>query len=74
METATILLILAAVLLAALVGVVIFLILQKRSIEQSAIQRADELIAESMGGDTPLEAPTEIRPKKNTDLDLREAA
>lgn len=48
MEPMTVLIIVAAVVLVALVAAAVFLFLQKRSIEQSAVERADELVAAAL--------------------------
>lgn len=53
MDLTIVLLSLAAFIVIALAGAAVFLIIQKRSIERIAAERADELIAENTeGGNT----------------------
>jgi len=60
METVTVLLIVVAIVLLALAGVAFFLMLQKRGIERSAVERADELVAENLN--------EEVRPSDISDF------
>lgn len=50
MDLTAVLLFLAVFIVIALVGAVAFLMIQKRSIDRSAAERADDLIAENTGG------------------------
>lgn len=67
-----ILIIVAAVVILALAGAVVVLIRQKRSIEQSAADRADQLVAESMR--RTLSVHTNVDDEESADSDQREAA
>ena len=66
-----ILLIVAAVGLLGIAATAVYLILQKRSIEQYAAGRADELVAESLGEPLPEKTVTRLRADED---ELREAA
>lgn len=73
MDLTIVLLVVAAVVLLALVGTAVFLILQKRSIERLAVERADELVSEAAGGDAPSKNVSEIR-HDDPEIKAREAA
>jgi flagellar basal body-associated protein FliL len=73
MELTTVLLIVAVVVLLALVGGAVYLILQKRSIEATAVERADELIAASLA-EIGIEATVTDLRSDDSELELREAA
>ena len=66
-----ILLIVAAIGLLAIAATAVYLILQKRSVEQYAVGRADELVAESLGEPVSRETVTHLRSEES---ELKEAA
>lgn len=60
MDVITVLVPLAALLVLGLIGAAVFLMVQKRSIERAAVERADALIAENTEGSTPRGSVSQI--------------
>lgn len=73
MEPTTVLIIVAVIVLLALVGGAVFLILQKRSIEANAAERADELVAASLA-EIGMDASVVNLRTDDSEPELREAA
>lgn len=74
MEPMTVLIIVAAVVLVALVAAAVFLFLQKRSIEQSAVERADELVAAALNQPSTGNSVATLNVETETRAEMAQAA